>query len=80
MIEAGTNELINFGGVQVRPGDIILGDSSGVVVVPQEKINEVLQKAEQLWQKEEDMVAEIKSGADILEVDAKFNYNKMLKK
>lgn len=80
VIEAGTNELINFGGVQVRPGDIILGDSSGVVVVPQEKINEVLQKAEQLWQKEEDMVAEIKSGADILEVDAKFNYNKMLKK
>ncbi len=80
VIEAGTNEIINFGGVQVRPGDIVLGDSSGVVVVPQERIEEVLAKAEQLWQKEEDMIAEIRSGADILEVDAKYNYNKMLAK
>ena len=80
VIEAGTNEIINFGGVQVRPGDIVLGDSSGVVVVPQERIDEVLAKAEQLWQKEEDMIAEIRSGADILEVDAKYNYNKMLAK
>lgn len=80
VIEASTNELINFAGVQVRPGDIILGDSSGVVVVPVEKVDEVLEKAEQLWQKEEDMIAEIKAGADILEVDAKYNYNKMLSK
>ena len=80
VIEAGTNEIINFGGVQVRPGDSVLGDSSGVVVVPQERIEEVLAKAEQLWQKEEDMIAEIRSGADILEVDAKYNYNKMLAK
>ncbi|MCI6956937.1 MAG: RraA family protein [Candidatus Faecousia sp.] len=80
VIEAGTNEIVNFGGVQVRPGDIVLGDSSGVVVVPQERIEEVLAKAEQLWQKEEDMIAEIRSGADILEVDAKYNYNKMLAK
>ena len=80
VIEAGTNEIINFGGVQVRPGDIVLGDSSGVVVVPQERIEEVLAKAEQLWQKEEDMIAEIRSGVDILEVDAKYNYNKMLAK
>lgn len=80
VIEAGTNEIINFDGVQVRPGDIVLGDSSGVVVVPQERIEEVLAKAEQLWQKEEDMIAEIRSGANILEVDAKYNYNKMLAK
>lgn len=79
VIEAGTNELINFGGVQVRPGDIVFGDSSGVVVVPRERMDEVLEKAEQLWQKEEDMIAEIRAGNDILDVDAKYNYNKMLK-
>lgn len=39
---------------------------------------EILETAEQLWQKEEDMIAEIKAGADILAVDAKYNYNKML--
>lgn len=63
-----------------KPGDIILGDSSGIVCVPQEKMLEILEKAEQLWQKEEDMIAEIKAGADILAVDAKYNYNKMLQK
>ena len=57
-----------------------MGDSSGIVIVPQEAVEEVLAKAEQLYEKEEAMVAEIKAGADILEVDAKYNYNKMLQK
>lgn len=80
VIEESTNQMIQFGGVQVRPGDIVMGDSSGLVIVPQEAIEEILIKAEELYQKEEDMIAEIKAGADILEVDAKYNYNKMLKK
>lgn len=80
VIEESTNQMIQFGGVQVRPGDIVMGDSSGIVIVPQEHMESVLEKAEQLWQKEEDMIAEIRAGADILEVDAKYNYNKMLQK
>ena len=79
-IEESTNRMIQFGGVQVRPGDIVLGDSSGVVIVPLEHMEDVLKKAEELWQKEEDMVAQILAGGDILEIDAKFNYNKMLRK
>ena len=78
VIEESANQMIQCGGVQVRPGDIIFGDSSGIVCVPQEKMLEILETAEQLWQKEEDMIAEIKAGADILAVDAKYNYNKML--
>ena len=80
VIEESTNKMIQFGGVQVRPGDIVMGDSSGVVIVPQEHLEEILKKAEMLWQKEEDMIAEIRAGADILSVDAKYNYNRMLKK
>lgn len=79
VIEESTNQMIQFGGVQVRPGDIVIGDSSGVVIVPAEHVDEVLEKAEQLWRKEEDMIAEIRAGADILEVDKKYNYNKMLR-
>lgn len=78
IIEESTNQMIQFGGVQVRPGDIIIGDSSGIVIVPQEHTEEVLEKAEKLWQKEETMVAEIKAGADVLAVDERFAYNKML--
>lgn len=80
VIEESTNQMIQFGGVQVRPGDIVMGDSSGIVIVPHEAVDAVLAKAEELWQKEEDMIAEIRAGADILEVDAKYNYNKMLQK
>ena len=80
IMEQSTNDMVQFGGVQVRPGDIVMGDKSGVVIIPFEKLDDVLAKAEELWQKEEDMVREIRSGKTMLEVDQKFNYEKMLKK
>ena len=77
--EESTNTMIQFGGVQVRPGDIVMGDKSGVVVVPVEWVDQVLEKAEQLFQKEEAMVAQIRSGHPMLEVDGAFHYEQMLK-
>ena len=79
IMEEATNITVQFGGVQVRPGDIVLADRSGVVVIPQEKLDEVLPKAEELYVKEEAMISEIRNGASMLEVDNKFNYEKMLK-
>lgn len=79
VMEENTNVMIQFGGVQVRPGDIVMGDRSGVVIVPQEHIEAVLTKAEQLWQKEEDMIRDIRNGESMLDVDTKYNYEKMLK-
>jgi len=80
IMEDATNVMIQFAGVQVRPGDIVMGDRSGVVIVPYEVVDEVLPKAEELYEKEEKMIAEIRSGASMIEVDAKYNYEKMLKK
>jgi Demethylmenaquinone methyltransferase len=79
IMEQSTNEMVQFGGVQVRPGDIVIGDKSGVVIISQEKLDEVLAKAEELWQKEEAMINEIRSGKTMTEVDEKFSYEKMLK-
>jgi len=79
IMEEATNVMVQFCGVQVRPGDIVIGDKSGVVIIPQEKIKEVVAKAEELFKKEEDMIAEIKAGTPMLQVDEKFNYEKMLK-
>jgi regulator of RNase E activity RraA len=78
IMEESTNALIQFGGVQVRPGDVILADRSGVVVIPQEELDRVLDKAEEFFVKEEAMVAAILSGKSMLEVDNAFNYEKML--
>lgn len=78
-MEESTNALIQFGGVQVRPGDLIMGDHSGVVVVPWERVDEVLDKAEELCGKEENMIADIRNGMSMVEVDRKYNYEKMLK-
>jgi 4-hydroxy-4-methyl-2-oxoglutarate aldolase len=79
IMEEATNVLIQFAGVQVRPGDVVMGDRSGVVIIPQEKLDEVVAKAEQFYGKEEEMIAEIRAGVGMLAVDNKFNYEKMLK-
>jgi len=80
IMEEATNVLIQFGGVQVRPGDIVSADLSGVVIVPIERMEEVLEKAEELLLKEEAMINDIRSGMSILDVDNKYNYEKMLDK
>jgi 4-hydroxy-4-methyl-2-oxoglutarate aldolase len=79
IMEQSTNELIQFGGVQVRPGDIVLADKSGVVIIPTERFDDVLQKAEELFAKEESMIKEVREGASMVEVDSKYNYEKMLR-
>jgi regulator of RNase E activity RraA len=74
------NCVIRLGDVQVRPGDILVGDTNGLVVIPPEKIDEVISAAEDIFEKEELMKADILKGMDILEVDSKYNYEQMLKK
>lgn len=80
IMEEATNVMIQFGGVQVRPADIVFGDRSGVVIIPREKLEEIVVKAEDLYEKEESMIAEIRAGKSMLEVDNKYNYEKMLSK
>jgi 4-hydroxy-4-methyl-2-oxoglutarate aldolase len=72
--------MIRLGDVQVRPGDVIVGDINGVVVVCQERIEDVIREAESLMEKEEQMKADLLAGMDVLEMDRKYNYEQMLKK
>jgi regulator of RNase E activity RraA len=38
------NFPVSVGGIVVNPGDVILGDADGVVVVPQDSVEDVLQR------------------------------------
>jgi regulator of RNase E activity RraA len=80
IMEESFNEAIRIGDVQVRPGDILVADINGVVVIPAERLDEVLEAAEQVFRKETAMVEELRKGVPILEVDQKYAYEAMLKK
>lgn len=49
-------------GVTVRPGDVVVADDDGVVVVERERANEVLESARQRLQKEEETRSRLAAG------------------
>lgn len=51
-VNIAKNEPVLCGGVRVSPGDILVGDSDGVVVVPRDEAEDVLRVAEELEAKE----------------------------
>ena len=62
---AQINVPITCGGIAVKPGDIIVGDADGVVVVPLEKAEPVLEQVAAIRTKEAGIRAEIEDGAPI---------------
>lgn len=62
------NVSIQCAGVAVSPGDIVVADGNGVVVVPRAEATEILQKAQQLLQTEHLLQERIKEGATIGEL------------
>jgi len=57
------NVPIGCGGVAVYPGDVIVGDEEGVVVVPQHLADEVAEQAEEQEKMEAFILERVQSGA-----------------
>lgn len=62
------NVTVQCGGQVVRPGDWVIGDEDGVVVVPVEQVTDALARAKQIIEAENRLEAEIRKGADLAEL------------
>ena len=70
------NTVIECGGRIVKPGDIIVGDADGIVVIPQEKAQEVLEKSQAKKAKEDELkvlLAQGKTTAELMGFEKKWN-------
>ncbi len=68
-------EPVSISSVRVRQGDLVMGDESGVVVVPQERVQEVLTTANEIESKEKQIEKELEKGSTLRDARRKFGYH-----
>lgn len=73
LVSVSKNEPVMCGGVRVRPGDYLMGDWDGVVVVPVEAAERVVELIRQYDEKESKMVPIIKETKSMLKALEKYN-------
>ncbi|WP_055481961.1 RraA family protein [Sphaerimonospora mesophila] len=71
---------VNIGGVQVRPGDLLIGDQDGVVAVPQDCEERVLAVAEEIAEREDGILRMALAGSSIAEARAAYGYHDLQRK
>lgn len=69
------NEPVNIAGVQVNPGDLIVGDNTGVVAVPFSKAEEVLKVALEIELIEQQIVQQVENGMALKEARRQTGYH-----
>jgi 3-hexulose-6-phosphate synthase/6-phospho-3-hexuloisomerase len=70
------NVEIQCGGQFVRPGDWIIGDESGVVVIPAERAYEIARRAAEVRKNEERIREEIRRGNTLSEISELIKWEK----
>jgi 4-hydroxy-4-methyl-2-oxoglutarate aldolase len=74
IMQQSYNTMIQCGAVQVRPGDLVLADGSGVTFIPREHAEEVLDTAERIVAREAEMVNAVRAGRSVVEVMAESQF------
>jgi len=80
VIQDTFNAEIQFAGVQCHPGDLVIADGSGVVIIAKEREEDVVAAAEAIYQQEQEMADGIRKGYSGLEMLEKLGYEQMLKR
>lgn len=78
IVEESFNEPITIGdGLTVHPGDLVLADWSGVLVLPADRAEEIVRTAEEIAAREALMTKDVLAGTAVTEVMG-INYETML--
>ena len=72
-----TNVPVNVGDARVQPGDIVRGDADGVVVLPKEHEDKVLDTAEEIEHAENAIREAVRSGMRLDEARRQFRYHQL---
>jgi regulator of RNase E activity RraA len=68
---------VALGDAQTRPGDIVVGDDDGIVVVPAARLAEVRDVAEQISATEDNITDAILSGSSIKQARGRYGYHSL---
>jgi 4-hydroxy-4-methyl-2-oxoglutarate aldolase len=68
---------VSIGGVRVDPGDFMLGDWDGVVVIPKERLEQVAEVARQIEEAENKIRAAVERGDRLDEVRKSLKYHSL---
>lgn len=72
---AAVGEAVNLGAVRVEPGDFVVGDDDGVLVVPRRRWPEVLEVANQIDEVETQILQAIEEGKTLSDARETFGYH-----
>jgi 4-hydroxy-4-methyl-2-oxoglutarate aldolase len=70
-----TQVPVNIGGARVAPGDLLRGDADGVVAIPKEHEDAVLDAAEGIHEAEEAIRKAVREGASLREARERHGYH-----
>lgn len=66
---------IEISGIKIHPNDIVFGDDNGVVIIPQEYAEKVIDRAENIKSTEEKILDAVKKGDGLFNARKKFHYD-----
>ena len=72
-----TNVPVTIGGARVAPGDIVVGDADGVIVIPHEHENAVLAAATEIFETEAAIRKACSEGSSLRDARAQLGYHKL---
>lgn len=71
------NVAVVVGGVRVEPGDLVVGDASGVVIIPLAMVAKVLEVAKEIEKQEASILNDLEAGVSLNVAREKHGYHQL---